>query len=101
MVEVVAAAGDLLGEGPVWDPASRRLWWLDIKREQLHSLHPDGRLEDVTLPSAPGPLALGTEGLVTALAAVGVVLLDDEGRVVRQLADLEPDRPGNRLTTVG
>jgi len=39
-VEVVHRGGDRLGEGPLWCPESRRLWWLDIFDAELCSYDP-------------------------------------------------------------
>jgi sugar lactone lactonase YvrE len=39
-VECVLAAGDVLGETPLWCDRSRKLWWIDIDRRLHHSLDP-------------------------------------------------------------
>lgn len=39
-VEVVHAGADRLGEGPLWCPESRRLWWFDIFDGELCALDP-------------------------------------------------------------
>ena len=45
-VDVVHEGKDRLGEGPLWCPESRRLWWLDIFDAELCSYDPaSGRVE--------------------------------------------------------
>lgn len=41
-VDVVVPADDEVGEGPVWDPASGRLLWVDILRNRVHASTLDG-----------------------------------------------------------
>lgn len=36
------AAGAELGEGPLWDDAAGRVYWLDIEGKRLHRADPDG-----------------------------------------------------------
>ncbi len=97
-VTCVLQAGALLGEAPLWDAADRVLYWVDIKRREVHRLDPvtgrDARwltLEEV------GSLAVrAAGGLVVALRS-GFHFLDlDTGGVV-PIARPEPDRPENRF----
>ncbi len=45
-VDVVHEGKDRLGEGPLWCPESRRLWWLDIFDAELCSYDPaSGKVE--------------------------------------------------------
>jgi sugar lactone lactonase YvrE len=59
---------DILGEGPVWDSRSGRLFWFDIKGKKLHWYAPEsGRNGTFDLPvrcSAAAPRARG--GLIVA-----------------------------------
>ncbi|HYE50995.1 MAG TPA: SMP-30/gluconolactonase/LRE family protein [Azospirillaceae bacterium] len=92
----VAESRCLLGEGPLWDPDARRLYWFDIKGRRLHWLAPGkeafGTLE---LPARCSAAALAGGGLVVA-SDQGVGLLDPAtGKLDIRLV-LEPDRPGNR-----
>lgn len=39
-IEVAVAAGDALGETPLWCERDRLLWWIDIERPRLQSFDP-------------------------------------------------------------
>jgi sugar lactone lactonase YvrE len=97
-VELVLDSHAEVGEGPVWDPESQRLLWVDITRGLVHLLDP-GSGADVSFEvgqhvGAAGLRAAG--GLVLALRG-GFGLLDlDSGRV-EEIADTERTRPGNRM----
>lgn len=69
-MEVAIHAGALLGEGPRWDAAARRLLWVDIEGRALHVFDP-ARGEDRSIPldervGAAAPMASG--GVLVALA---------------------------------
>ena len=59
----------LLGEGPFWDAAEQRLYWVDIKRRSIHRFDPaDGSDEIWLTPEDIGSLAVREKGgLVVAL----------------------------------
>lgn len=40
-VSCVWAADAILGEGPVWDQKSDRLYWVDVKSQKVHWYHPE------------------------------------------------------------
>ena len=100
-------AGARLGEGPLWDPVEGVLYWVDIKRREVHRFHPaTGRDVVWPTPEEVGSLAVrAAGGLVVALRS-GFHFLDlDTGRttaVVRpnpehaenRFNDGKPDRQG-------
>ncbi|MFG3345918.1 SMP-30/gluconolactonase/LRE family protein [Streptomyces sp. NPDC048018] len=47
-VEVALPADDVLGEGPTWDTAARRLIWVDILGSRVHSYDPADGAHQVT-----------------------------------------------------
>lgn len=94
----VCAVGALLGEGPVWVARDRALWFVDIKQRQVHRFDPEGEgLRSWEAPAQVGwVLPTGTGGLVAGLQG-GLHLFDPETGSFNLIADVEADRPGNRL----
>jgi sugar lactone lactonase YvrE len=68
-VRSVLDARSLLGEGPFWDVAEQRLYWVDIKGRLIHRFDPaTGRDESWPTPEDVGSLATREQGgLVIAL----------------------------------
>lgn len=87
-----------LGEGPVWDAHSRRLWWVDILNGRIHAFDPDRR-ENRTydIGEYVGALALRQSGGLLLALASGFAFYDPEQAQLTPIADPEADRPGNRF----
>lgn len=87
-----------LGEGPVWVPSDSALWFVDIKRHRLHR-HVPGAQGGSSYP-APGPcgfaLPCAGGGLVVGLPH-GLFRFDPDSGRYEILAEVEPERVGNRL----
>lgn len=97
-VTCVVKAEAILGEGPVWDAARLRLWWLDIKGKRLHWFDPgDGATGQTALDRQIGSVAprAGGPGLLAA-AEDGVGVLDPDTGEFKRRVDEEPDRKRNR-----
>ncbi len=90
--------GTVLGEGPVWVERDRALWFTDIKRRQVHRYCPQsGEKRSWDAPEQIGfvfPLANG--GFVAGLQT-GLYRFDQSDGRFDLLAEVEPDKPTNRL----
>lgn len=90
--------GNRVGEGPAWHPRQRCLYWLDVRGRELLRLRP--RRHEVTrwsLPEVVGALAL-CEGARACLAFPHrLATLDLVRGTLTDLAEVEADRPANRL----
>ena len=89
-VEIAVDSGDILGEGPVWDP-SRGLWWVDILRARLHSLDLAGRWHTWELDETPGSLALAGEGRLLLARRDGLATFDVATGTTQLFAPIEPE----------
>ena len=53
-VEVVVGAQEGHAEGPHWDAATARLWWVNIAGERVHCLDPQsGEIDSWRPPGSP------------------------------------------------
>ena len=103
-VRSVWAGGALLGEGPVWDAGCQVLWFVDIKQCRVHRLDPaTGRVDGWDAPAYVGWVLPAEGGALVAGLRTGLARFDPDTGSFTNLADVEPDLPGNRLNdaTVG
>jgi sugar lactone lactonase YvrE len=94
----VLPAHALLGEGPLWDAPTRRLYWVDIKRREVHRFDPaTGQDACWPVPEDVGSVAVRAGGgLVVALRS-GFHFLDLETGALQPVARPEPERVENRF----
>lgn len=89
-----------LGECPLWDHRTGRLYWIDsIERKLWCAPGPDREPRHWALPDVIGSIGLGPgDGLVAGFAN-GFALIDPSGEevAIRWLGDPEADRPDTRL----
>jgi sugar lactone lactonase YvrE len=97
--DVALEARAEVGEGPLWDDRDGVLWWVDIMRGHVHRFDPDtgqDRVFEIGQPVGAVALRRSGGGLVLAVKD-GFVSLDPVQGSVDRLADVEKDRPGNRM----
>lgn len=97
-VRNVWSLGATLGEGPVWDARDDALWFVDIKRHQVHRFDPvGGETRSFDAPGQVGWVLPAMEGGFLAGLQTGLHRFDPESGAFTPLMAVEPDRPGNRL----
>ncbi len=98
--QCVAPVEAILGESPIWDPTSRRLFWLDIKGKRLFSYDPAGggvtEFETPAMVSALG-LAKGADFICAREDGLFLLALKGDSLEFKKITDPEADLPGNRF----
>jgi len=97
-MECVLDAKAELGEGPVWDPIEACLYFVDITAGLVHRYDPGTRTSRTfSVGTMVGAVALGSAGDLVLAVHDGFVRLDPRtGRTMR-IADVEADRPEQRM----
>lgn len=87
-VENALRAQTELGECPLWDTRQQVLWFVDILAPALHRFDPSSG-EHQVWPVAEdiGCIGLREEGGLIAALRSGVCFLDEQGKIVRRIAD--------------
>jgi len=78
LIEVIGTK-NILGEGPLWNPADGKFWWTDILASRLHRMDPrTRRIETITTQERLGCFAFiaGEEGRILAAFESGVGVFD-------------------------
>ena len=90
------SVGCELGEGPVW--ADGALWFVDIKKRKVHRCDADGGARrSWNTPEQIGFLLPAEGGGFVAGLQSGLHRFDPESGQFDLAAEVEPERPGNRL----
>jgi sugar lactone lactonase YvrE len=85
-----------LGEGPVW--AGGALWFVDIKRRKVHCYDPaSGGRRSWDSPEQVGFIVPAEGGGFVAGLQSGLYRFDEASGTFDRIAEVEPDRPDNRL----
>jgi sugar lactone lactonase YvrE len=100
-VEVAVGARAGHAEGPLWDAATARLWWVDITGEWVHCLDPESG-EEVSWSTVgqPGGVVLGAEGEPVVASPEGLAVLDRGTGGLDLCVPIEQHRPENRANDV-
>jgi sugar lactone lactonase YvrE len=96
--DCVWALGAELGEGPVWSAGEEAIWFVDIKKKQIHRFGArSGAKRSWDAPAAPGFLAPMGGGKFIAGLKTGLHAFDPATGAFEFLSNAEADRPANRL----
>ena len=99
VIDVLLPNRFLLGEGPIWDVAEQRLYWVDIFGEGVYRCAEDGsELVSWTVPEHVGCLALRSAGGAAIVALRdGFYSLDFGTGACELFAPARPAEDGTRL----
>lgn len=86
-----------LGEGPVWSPRERCVWFVDIKGRKLHRYGEDGSRASWAAPDQTGFALPAEDGSLVCGVRSGLHRFDPDSGSFELLTVVEPDRPQNRL----
>lgn len=97
-IEHVVAAGDEVGETPIWIPQERALYWIDIEGTRVHRLACEtGGHETFAVDFPITALARRTGGGWIAAAKTGVYFWDHRTGESQFVVDPEADNPPVRF----
>lgn len=87
-----------LGEGPVWSARERCIWFVDIKGRKLHRYGVDeGSKRSWDTPDQTGFALPAEDGSLICGVRTGLHRFDPATGAFTRVAEVEPDRPQNRL----
>ena len=100
-VEVALSVRGEHAEGPSWDAATARLWWVDITGERVHCFDP-GSSEHSSWSTAgqAGGVVLGAMGEPVVASPQGLAVLDRSTGTLDLRVPIEQDRPENRANDI-
>jgi D-xylonolactonase len=85
-----------LGEGPVWVDGA--LWFVDIKKQKIYRYEPsNGGRREWDAPEECGFILPADDGSFVAGLQSGLYRFDPESGAFDRIAEVEPDKPNNRL----
>lgn len=85
------------GEGPVWDDANKRLYWIDIVNGQINCLNQHQQLKKIETGQKIGAIALTESGDIIAALKNGLYRVDISTGLMTKIIDPEYDKPDNRF----
>ncbi len=97
-IERIGDTRDELGEGPLWDPFDKVLYWVDSMGCVIHRLDPaSGERRDWPVPGQIGSMALREQGGAVLALENGFHFFDFDKSEATLIADPESDEPRTRF----
>jgi sugar lactone lactonase YvrE len=88
-------------EGPMWDAATERLWWVDITGERVHCFDPQSGSDiSWSTPGQPGGVVLSMSGEPVVATPAGLTILDRDAGSFDLRIPVEQDRTENRANDI-
>lgn len=97
-IERLNIAPDMLGESPLWDPASEQLYWVDVVSRKVRALHPaSGKEQSWSTPGPVGSIGLAQDDSLVLALQDGFYRLHLPTSRIEPIIRLEGADPGMRL----
>lgn len=97
-VELILDVQAELGEGPLWDEQTKRLYWVDILKETLHIYDPaTGENQTYAVGQMVGTVVLSEAGGVLLAVQDGFARYDLAPQKLTLITDPEAAKPANRF----
>jgi L-arabinonolactonase len=97
-ISCVVDAGAELGEGTLWDPDARVLWWIDIWSRLIHRYDPATRRDETwEAPEFLGCIGLRAKGGLVVTMVSGFYFFDPPTGHFEHIIDPEADLPDTRF----
>lgn len=101
IIEAVADYACQCGEGPLWSPVEKKVYWVDIPKGRLFRFDPStGAHEQVYQDRPIGGLTLQADGSLLCFRDQGNIVVWDKGRVTRTIIESLPDLATTRFNDV-
>ena len=96
--EPVLSVHNALGEGPLWHPGQRALYWVDIGAQSVHRWQPDGGAHEVFVFTVPViALARRVAGGFLVATPKSLSFWNPPEASLQQIAVAEPEKEGARF----
>jgi sugar lactone lactonase YvrE len=97
-MEQLLAAGNQLGESPVWSPEEGALYWVDIPKGFIRRYVVSSQETSLwQLPASIGSFVFRRDGGMVVALKNGIHFFDPATNQLSQVANPEPDLPENRF----
>lgn len=96
--DIVSPLRCMLGEGPVWDAGSQRIYWIDIIKGEIHLFDPLSKTTRTCRIQQPvGSIALRANGGMIGALESGFAFIDFDREILEEIVDPEQKMPNNRF----
>lgn len=97
-IEAIVDCNTILGEGPLWDVAEQRLYWIDSYGQKIFRANASGgEVESWDVPQKIGSMALRKDGGAILSLADGFYLFDFESGASTLIGTVERAGPNIRI----